>query len=218
MKTNAFLVSLLILTSLVNTHLYGGNQSKEVDVATNTLDSIQYKIEYSTSKSFREGNTLSLDKIYNQLQEIKPKNNVINYWMAYINYYQSVFYLKTKDKDKSQLKLNRGIDLLEKQSEKNSEDYALLALLQNLSIQFKSGMSAGVTSTKAAKNAKKAADLDSLNLRAWYVLASNDFYTPESFGGGRKVESYLRKAISVPEQSKRNAYLPSWGTSNSILY
>lgn len=94
---------------------------------------------------------------------------------------------------------------------KNSEDYALLALTQSFYIQFTSGMAAGVLSSKITRNAEKALKLDSTNLRGWYVLGSNDFYKPASFGGGKKVEYYLKKAISTVPKSIKNPYLPTWG-------
>lgn len=211
MKKIVLLTILIMFALFQSIHVLGENQTKESGAICNVLDSIQNKIEYAMYESFAEVNTVSLDKIYTQLNEIKPKNNIIPYWMAYVNYYQAVFFLKMKDKENSQKKLGDGIKQLENQRKKNSEDYALLALLQSFSVQFKSGMAAGIVSSKVVDNAEKAIDIDSLNLRAWYVLASNDFYTPESFGGGKKVESYLKKAISLPDKSYPNSYLPSWG-------
>ena len=93
---------------------------------------------------------------------------------------------------------------------KNSEDYALLAMLQGFSIQFK-GMKAMFISRDIKKNLKKAIAIDSTNLRAYYVFASNDYHTPEKYGGGKKAEEYLLKAISLPAQKIKNDYLPSWG-------
>jgi pentatricopeptide repeat protein len=211
MKRNVLSASVLILAFWGSIYVSGENRIQNPDIDNNVLDSIQYKIEYAMYESFTEGKTASLDKIHNQLQEIKPQNNIVTYWMAYVNYYQSVLFLKTKDKDSCLLKINSGIELLEKQQKKNSEDYALLALLQSFSIQFKSGLAAGRISAKVTDNAEKAIGLDSLNLRAWYVLATNDFYTPDNFGGGKKTEAYLKKAISLPDQSQKSTYLPSWG-------
>ena len=57
--------------------------------------------------------------------------------------------------------------------------------------------------------------MDSTNLRGYYVFASNDFYTPEKYGGGQDAEKYLIKAISLPDQKIKNDYLPSWGKEES---
>ncbi|MDR3143171.1 MAG: hypothetical protein LBU37_15810 [Tannerellaceae bacterium] len=212
MKKNLLLVGIIMLTSLHSVvQAYEKEQIKTEDVPGSILDSIQYKIEDAMYECFSAGNTEPLNNVYNQLNKIKPKNNIVTYWMVYVNYYQAVFLLKSKDKKESQTKLNEGITLLEKQRKKNAEDYALLALLQSFSIQFKSGMAAGVISSKVVNNAEKSIELDPLNLRAWYVLASNDFYTPEGFGGGKNTETYLKKAISISEESHKNLYLPNWG-------
>jgi tetratricopeptide (TPR) repeat protein len=70
-------------------------------------------------------------------------------------------------------------------------------------------------SVDVKKNVDSAISLDSTNLRAWYVSASNDFHTPELYGGGKKAEKYLQKAISLPAQEIINSYLPSWGKEES---
>jgi pentatricopeptide repeat protein len=56
---------------------------------------------------------------------------------------------------------------------------------------------------------------DSLNLRAYYVLGANDFYTPEQYGGGKKAEFYLKRAILLNNQTVSNPYLPSWGKNSA---
>ncbi|WP_116496235.1 tetratricopeptide repeat protein [Balneicella halophila] len=70
-------------------------------------------------------------------------------------------------------------------------------------------------SRQIEKNGKLAIEKDSTNLRAYYALASNDFYTPEQYGGGKHSEEYLLKAISLPDQKVKNSMLPSWGKQES---
>jgi hypothetical protein len=111
--------------------------------------------------------------------------------------------------------IETGIDKLTDIKQKTSEHYALLALMQSFSIQFSPGIQAAFISKKVKDNAEEALLLDSLNLRAYYVLGSNDFYTPEQYGGGRKAESYLKKAVSLPDQTVKNPYLPSWGKNSA---
>ncbi|NJO89124.1 MAG: hypothetical protein HC831_09310 [Chloroflexia bacterium] len=101
--------------------------------------------------------------------------------------------------------------MLKKLKDKSSEHYALLGLAQAFSIQFVTGMKAGIISEEANGNANKALELDNKNIRAYYVLGSNDFYTPEEFGGGKEAEKYLLKAIEYPENSSGLACMPSWG-------
>ena len=97
---------------------------------------------------------------------------------------------------------------------KNAEDYALLALLESFGIQFE-GMKAMFVSRSIRKHAEKAMELDPLNPRGYYVYGSNDYYTPEKYGGGKKAETYLKKAVSLPAQTLENTYLPSWGVEEA---
>ena len=66
------------------------------------------------------------------------------------------------------------------------------------------------------ENAGKALELDSTNVRGWYVLGSNDYYTPASFGGGKKVEYYLKKATSSPDKNTDDSSLPTWGKKSPM--
>jgi tetratricopeptide (TPR) repeat protein len=180
-------------------------------VSDDILNGIQDKIEVAMNNCFIKNSISPLDSLSKSLDEFKSQNNIIQYWKSYIDYYKGVFYLKLGDQDNSEKIIKKAYTTLGKISNKNSEDYALLALVQSFYIQFTSGMSAGALSSKIVGNAEKALELDSTNLRGWYVLGSNDFYTPASFGGGKKVEYYLKKAISTVSESPKNPYLPTWG-------
>ena len=111
--------------------------------------------------------------------------------------------------------VQEGIDLLEEVDEKSSEHYALLAYMQSLSMAFVSSFRAAGLSSKVKKNGQRALDLDEENLRAHLVLGSNDYYTPKKYGGGKKVEKYLLRAIELPDQKITNPYLPSWGRNTA---
>ncbi|MEM6687031.1 MAG: hypothetical protein AAF617_14715, partial [Bacteroidota bacterium] len=114
------------------------------------------------------------------------------------------------DKKQAEETCDEAVEWLEDLDNKTSEDYALLALIQSFGIQFK-GMKAMFISSRIKKNAKKAISMEPKNLRAHYVFASNDFYTPEKYGGGKNAEKFLLKAIALPDQKVKNPFLPSWG-------
>jgi hypothetical protein len=143
------------------------------------------------------------------------QSQIISYWIAYARYYEAVHYIKFKNRKQCQKTIASAIGLLEKIKNKNSETYALIAFIQSFSIQLSGGMSVAGVAAKVKRNAETAIQLDSANIRAWYVLASNDYYTPPAFGGGKKCEEYLLKAISLDEQPISNPYLPSWGKSDA---
>lgn len=183
----------------------------------NLLNGIEQKI----FQSFVNGMITQKDE---QLQSLKKdlialqkqrNHNIITYWQGYLAYYHAIFALKTDKKDLAETYTDEGIELLDNLKNKNSEDYAMLALLKNFSIQFKSGFKAPFISSSVKDNVEKAMALDKDNLRAYYVYASSDFYTPEQYGGGKEAEQYLLKAIGLQAQKTPNAMLPSWGKEES---
>jgi len=180
------------------------------------LVSIQSKIYNAFVQSLMSNDNNSLSKLSKGLEELHKikKQNLILYWRSYLQYYSSIYYLNNGDKETAENEIGKGINWLENMKKKNSEDYALLARLQGFDIQFK-GMKAMFISSSIKKNLKKAIAIDSTNLRAYYVYASNDYHTPEKYGGGEKAEAYLLKAISLSAQNIKNDYLPSWGKEES---
>lgn len=180
------------------------------------LVNIQGKIYDVFVQSLMSKDNKALLELSNSLVELNKskKQNLILYWRSYLQFYSSIYYLKKGDKKTAEKEIDKGIDWLDDMKNKNSEDYALLAMLQGFGIQFK-GMKAMFISGEIKKNAKTAIALDSTNLRAYYVYASNDFHTPEKYGGGKEAEKYLLKAISLPAQKIKNDYLPSWGKEES---
>lgn len=172
-------------------------------------ESMQSKIETALNDCFRQQSTTPLTAVCEQLK--KQNNRMIPYWQAYTLFYESIYYLKTGQKELCGTSLQKAEDVLNKQKDKTSEDYALLAYLQSFSLQFKSGMEAGQTLASVRNNAEKALQADSTNIRAWYVLGSTDYYTPAAFGGGQEAENYLKKAAGLPAQALPNPWLPDWG-------
>lgn len=176
------------------------------------LDNIQSKIKDAFTKGVVAKKDDELKILINKLEELnkQKQQNLIMYWQSYAYYYSSILAFTKNDKKTAEKEIDKGIDLLKDMKNKNSEDYALLAMLQGFGIQFK-GMKAMFISSSISKNLKKATALDSTNLRAHFVSGSNDFYTPEAYGGGKMAETHLLKALSLDAQKVNNSYLPSWG-------
>lgn len=141
--------------------------------------------------------------------------NLFRYWQAYALYYTAIYYLQNDEEKMAEKTTDRAIDLLDKLSEKTAEDFALLAYLQSFSISFKAGVKAPFISARSSKNARIALEMAPDNPRAHYVLGNNDYYTPEQFGGGKEVVSYLEKALELSRQQPDNPYLPTWGAENA---
>lgn len=181
------------------------------------LVGIQNKIYDAFVQSLMSKDNKALSELSNNLDELNKskKQSLILYWQSYLQFYSSIYYLKKGDKEIAEKEIDKGINWLNEMKNKNSEDYALLAMLQGFGIQFK-GMKAMFVSSDIKKNLKKAIAIDTTNLRAYYVYASNDFHTPKKYGGGKETEEYLLKAISLPIQKVKNDYLPSWGKEEAF--
>ena len=137
-----------------------------------------------------------------------------DYWRAYLHYHLAVYLSDTNEKALAEEMNDLGIDLLMQRKTKSSEDHALLALMESFSISFKKGAAFWITQ-RVKKNARIALEKDSLNLRAYFVLGSNDFYTPKQFGGMKKAEQYLKKAILLGKQNSKTNGKPNWGHPSS---
>lgn len=185
------------------------NQSNP-DIAV--MEGIQEKINQMFGQAFMTQKPDAMEDLSNDLKELYKdyKQNLIQYWRAYLQFYKSIYYLKNGDKKNAEKEIDQGIEWLKGIQGKNSEDYALLSLLQGFSLQFK-GFRVMFISSEVKENAELAITLDSMNLRGYYTFASNDYYTPEKYGGGLKAENFLLKAIALPNQSIANRYSPSWG-------
>ena len=185
--------------------------------ADDLLVNIQQKISQAFVASItsqEDAKLISLNSELKNLYKKKPEQLIL-YWSAYLQFYHSIFYLQNKDNENAEKVIDDAINIMENLPKMNSEDLALLSMLRGFSIQFKAGMKAPFIGGKAAKDAEKAVALENKNLRAWYVSASNDFYTPEQFGGGKVTEEYLKKAIACSDQTIQNNYLPSWGRAEA---
>jgi len=177
------------------------------------LKDVEARITTAFNQTFMQQKVTPLTDLRAEVAAVKGKEYVrlVAYWTAYIDYQTSIYYLKFQDKDKSAAAAERGIATLESIKGKNAEELALQAYIRSFSIQFASGFGAARVSKKAGNEAEAALKLDPENLRANYVLGSLDFYTPAQYGGGKKAEGYLTKAISLPPSKLDNPYLPTWG-------
>lgn len=119
--------------------------------------------------------------------------------------------MQLKDRDLGLKSNKKRIYLLENNQNKNSDDYALLALLKGMSYSFVSAMEAPAISRDINKYLEKGIEADNENFRIYYAQGSIDFYIPKEYGGGTKAESALLKAINLPEKNKSNSQLPTWG-------
>lgn len=157
-------------------------------------------------------NSKKLDSIFNSIEDDKKMTqNDKTYWQSYILYSKSLFYSTVMRNTK---KASENIDLAIEKIEENpttSEDYALLAVCKSFSIQFASAISMGKLAGEVKEYGNKSLEINDKNLRAYYALAINNFYTPKMFGGMKKVEEYAKKGLACPYSLSDSYYVPYWG-------
>lgn len=205
-KTFAILILLMLCEN---------SQAQTTEEAKNPLENIQQRIKGRFTLTFQANSPDTLFAISKNLEQLSAQNrqSIISYWQAYAQYYLAIYYSVRKDAAKSEQEIDKGIEILKSIVNKSSEDYALLSLLQGFAIRFKGMPEIISLSQQIKENGKLATQKDNENPRAYYALASNDFYTPEQYGGGKNTEEYLLKVIELPAQKAKNPYRPSWGKS-----
>ena len=142
----------------------------------------------------------------------KEDNNFNRYWLSYGLYNQALIAHRLENKKAAEELINRAIELL-KPLKEDAESQALLALQLGYSSRFKSYWSMMSLGRAAYQRAERAFALAPTNMRTNLALAINDFYTPKAFGGGKKVETHLKKALQAPNPSA-SATTPTWGKQN----
>ncbi len=175
---------------------------------TGKAQNSQQRIGQALGIAFREQNPSAMEQVEKELTS--------DYWRSYCDYYKAIYLLKSGEKEKSRQSIENGIKRLEKLKEKTSESYALVSVLRTFSMQFvKNAMKQGMIPEQVKDEAQKAITLDGQNVRAYYALASIDFYTPQEYGGGTNAEKLLLKAVTLEEQYGNAADLPTWGKDSS---
>lgn len=185
------------------------------------LSNAQNTIDLAFLNAFKKDTVLPLQNQEELLNKIVVGNSknigyYKNYWTSYLKYKKAIFYFKLDNKKKSKEEASASIKLLEFIEDKDSEVYALLSLVQSFNFQFIPKQNFMVYLNKSIKNLDKSISLNPKNLRAYYVNASYDFYTPEEYGGGKKTEQMLLKAISIDEKTSKSSFAPFWGKELSF--
>jgi hypothetical protein len=191
--------------------------SKSIVISSfNLPKDIQSKIKDAFAKDMVSKNLVELNQIAKNLKILYDNKNekLTLYWMSYLQFYKATYYLEIEDEDLSEEEIDKGVNWMSEIKDKNSDDYALLSMLKGFSTQFK-GFRAMFVGISSGNDIDKALELDGQNIRAHYVAGANDFYRPETFGGGKKVESYLLKALSLQNKKVKSPNSPSWGKEES---
>ncbi|MGO1648234.1 MAG: tetratricopeptide repeat protein [Sphingobacterium sp.] len=203
-------IGIILLSTVFYACTNNGGISTEKFVNSN--DSVFYHIEADINQSFIQSfASQNLSPLKEVDQKISKLNDPLaDYWKGYIAYLQSIFYLTQGKKDSSFHYIDNAISKL-KNEKLSSDGNALVGTMYSFSAQFRSGVMIAASSKKATDFFQTSLDLDSTNIRSYLGLATNDYYTPEKYGGKKKVESLLLKALEQPDRISTDTRLPSWG-------
>lgn len=177
-------------------------------VAYAQSDVPQGKIDAAFGQSFATQQN-ELEPIISELKQDETANA---YWIAYAQFRSGIFYLQLGQNDQAARVVDEAIELLQGIEEKNSEEHALLGTILGFKISLEPSSAANL-SVKAAAQYRSALKKNEDNMRAYLGLGESDFHKPAAYGGGKKVEEYLLKAIALPEQSTENG--ASWGKNRA---
>jgi len=173
-----------------------------------SLTNIQERIDQALDASFVKKSN-EIIPIITQLEALKNEATAV-YWTAYAQYNASIYPMKMQQKESAIAYLEKATKLLNDQAKLNSEDYALLGAITSLTITLKPN-EAITLSSKAANYYEKSKKLNDQNLRAYLGIGRSDYHKPKLYGGGKKVEANLLKALSLPNTNSKVPYAPTWG-------
>lgn len=192
-----------------------------LSVFTSTAFSSSYEETMKTNiKKMRQSSSSEeLTQLAGQFQRIANAEKdkwLPGYYAAYC-YVSTTFFTQMKPEDiHKQLNLAQAeIDKIVKIASKESEIYALQALVYQLRItDMSKGMKYSGMATEALKTAES---LNPDNPRVYYLTGTNTFHTPKMFGGGKeKAKPYLEKAAGMFETQKpENELMPNWGKEHN---
>lgn len=168
--------------------------------------------EAKTPESFQ-----SIANGFERIAGAEPKEWLPKYYASFCYVMQA---LTTPEKDKVDAIADRAEKLLVEASAINSNDeiMCLQSLCKTSRIgvdPMARGMKFGMEAAKFLADAKAA---NPKNPRIYYLEAQSKFYTPEAFGGGKKVAKPLfEKAVEMfATFTPLNELMPTWGVEQTI--
>jgi tetratricopeptide (TPR) repeat protein len=185
---------IVLLLSFSIVQVYSQTQPKEA---------FQTEIEKAFVNCIEKDSPQALEKMANMLLRAFNEKDTIptRYWLSYARYHQALFASEIQqDKKEAESFIDKAISLLEP-LKKDSESLALLSLQTGYSIRFKGYFAMIGLGQDSRTFAETALKRNPNNLRAYYALALNNFYTPKVFGGGTEVEDILKKALALTKNT-----------------
>ncbi len=183
--------------------------------APNQLFGTEDKIVEAQHLSFQQSDEAPLQEVLQLLSSAQDVGDTHwkDYWTAFTHFRRSIYfaYNRNANEDKAKTAAEQALTILDAIEDKNSEDYALLGYIKGFTLQWKSVLAMAKQSSMTSKWVKLSVEMDDRNPRAQFAFGNNNFYTPGIFGGGKKADEYLTRALALYKESIPNPLMRSWG-------
>ncbi len=222
---SVFIISVLLFSC--NNAQKAGSEDFGIKACSNIdtlLQSFENKVHKASDYCLSESkNTDSLYVLFNQINSAnaisQTSDEFYKYCKSFCLLHISLSQIKFEQDEEADATIMQALDLLNGIDEKNSEIYSLLAILQGMSINYRSAMTLTVAAEKCKMYAKRAIELNNKNPRAHLSLGIYDFFTPAVYQGGKIAESCFLKSIELNQTNTENIEcLPKWGKDLSYRY
>ena len=154
---------------------------------------------------------------FERIAGAEPKEWLPKYYAAFCYVMQA---MTVQDKDKVDGIVDQAEKLLDDATaiNKNDEILCVQSLCQSARIgvnPMTRGMKYGQQSAKLLAQAK---EINPNNPRTYYLEAQSKYYTPEAFGGGKKIakELFEKAVIAYASFKPANDLMPDWGKEQTI--
>ncbi|UKJ07866.1 hypothetical protein [Solitalea lacus] len=199
MKTTFLTIAAIISTSIA--FAQSPNFEKGMNQGFEMMKAAKSSEEYLSSSNFFERVATT------------EKNNWLPFY--YSAYNLLISGVMEKDNSKKDGIYDKALDLTLQAStlQPNTSEIETLTGYIKLMKVYVDPMNRYMEIQPAITHLQKAKELDQSNPRPVFIIAQNTFYTPEAYGGGKKIAlPQLKDAMEKFESYKpANAFAPNWG-------
>jgi len=177
------------------------------------FDGIEARITAAMNNSFMKRNLGPLETLRAEIASVETAEHrrAAIYWTAYTDFNIAIFQLKSRKASLATKIVKAAVSSLDELKGKNAEELALLAFLQDFTVQFVPEEEREALSTAATDNVQQALALDEENMRAQYINGRIAYYDMDE----KTAEACLLRAIELPANKSGDATLPGWGKAEA---
>lgn len=181
--------------------------------ATKLFLEAEKRILAGYDRALRQGDLSGLDEMEAALRHLAATSEQADYyrryWLGLTLYLKSLALMQQGKREDAKEVLADGIETLKGIPHPDEEVYALLGLAAGLNLQYVPRQSIMLAISEVNSYLARAVS-GRETLRGLYANAVSDWNTPVEYGGQLRAESFVRKALSLPDRAG-GPLSPSWG-------